>query len=249
MLLRGVSFSSPRSPGNSLVISSANMSEEQTGTTINLSAEAVRRILQLRDERAAYEKTAVDEMHRWASNWTKLSEMRIAFHEKLILLAGGSFALSLTLLGSLQHETRVNSITGIRLLEIAWSLLLLSIVLSWVHNRRRFLIAENLSAAATLKAMTLLHSTESLFFKRVASVFKGTETAELNLSNFFSLVSDVTAECEKQSRKSTEEFVKNSIQETRVATRLSNYALFLIFLAFLVMLLFAIKNASALSGI
>src|SRR6266478_8910375 len=61
--------------------------------------------------------------------------MRISFFEKLILLASGTFALSLTLLSSLHsHAMSARPLVGIRYLESAWVLMLVSVLFSGVHN-------------------------------------------------------------------------------------------------------------------
>lgn len=63
-------------------------------------------------------------------SWEKMFEMRISFFDKLILLSSGTFALSLTMLGSLHsHAASGNPLVGIGYLKRAWVLMLVSILM------------------------------------------------------------------------------------------------------------------------
>ncbi len=78
-----------------------------------MSADALSRLQRTLEEILDLRKAEVDDMVLIADRFTKVAEMRIAFFEKLMLLTGGSFALSLTLMGSVrQHRSPGASTLG-----------------------------------------------------------------------------------------------------------------------------------------
>jgi ribosomal protein S10 len=79
-----------------LVVRFIPMSDEEKPVSIHISADGAKRIPELFEDLTHSRRLAVEEMHGAVDRALKVSEIRIAFYEKLILLAGGSFALSLT---------------------------------------------------------------------------------------------------------------------------------------------------------
>jgi hypothetical protein len=77
---------------------------DATTVTLQLTPQAVASFLELDKDITSFQTTQVDDSRFAIEQFRKICEMSIAFHEKLILLAGGSFALSLTFLGSLQRS-------------------------------------------------------------------------------------------------------------------------------------------------
>lgn len=71
--------------------------------TLQGSPDTLAKLTALRQDIEQLQKSFISEWHIENEKLTKTSEWRISFHEKLILLAGGSFALSLTFLGALQN--------------------------------------------------------------------------------------------------------------------------------------------------
>jgi hypothetical protein len=108
--------------------------------TLHFSPESVKRFIALWEDSTALEKSQLADSHTAVDRFIKTSEMRISFYEKIILLAGGSFALSLTFLGSLQrHTLQSSSLTATGRLKVAWILLLGCIIFSWLHNLQALL--------------------------------------------------------------------------------------------------------------
>jgi hypothetical protein len=88
-----------------------------------------------REELEATSREELDELHHIADRCEKVVEMSIAFHERLLLIAVGSFAFTLTFLAYLRRsELHGSPIHGVGLLYSAWVFLLLCIVLNWIHN-------------------------------------------------------------------------------------------------------------------
>jgi hypothetical protein len=77
---------------------------EKTVVTLRASPEQLKNLSELRKDLESFERSKLCETHAVTDRFIKTSELRISFYEKLILLAGGSFALSLTFLGSLQRH-------------------------------------------------------------------------------------------------------------------------------------------------
>jgi hypothetical protein len=75
---------------------------EKNKPKLNITVEAANRIRQLRPDYERRVGAAFDSLHRIADGVMQISQMRTSFYEKLILLAGGSFALTLSFVGSLQ---------------------------------------------------------------------------------------------------------------------------------------------------
>src|SRR5438270_6558114 len=76
----------------------------QDTITLQVSAQTVSKLTELRIDIESFQRSLVDEQNSRTNRYIRVSEMRIAFFEKLILLAGGSLALSLTFLASLQRH-------------------------------------------------------------------------------------------------------------------------------------------------
>ncbi len=81
------------------------MAEENAKVNVQIPANRVSGILSLYQEWSRSRDATVEEMHRGLDGAIKAIERRIAFFDRLILLAGGSFALSLTFVSTL-HKTQ-----------------------------------------------------------------------------------------------------------------------------------------------
>src|SRR5208282_759104 len=108
----------------------------------HIPADRIPGILSLGEEWSRSREATVEEMHRSFDGFIKMIERRIAFFDRLILLAGGSFALSLTLVSTL-HKTAQNAdFVSAGCLKAAWVLMLVCIIFSWIHNWYRVTVAE-----------------------------------------------------------------------------------------------------------
>ena len=85
------------------------MTQEQQTATIHIPGEQVGKVAPLYEEWSRVRDTTLEEAHQSVDRAIKLTEVRTSFFEKLILLATGSFALSLTFLGTLHRHTEQGS--------------------------------------------------------------------------------------------------------------------------------------------
>ena len=108
------------------------LAQEDTKVNFHIPADRIPGILSLGEEWSRSREATVEEMHRSFDGFIKMIERRIAFFDRLILLAGGSFALSLTLVSTL-HKTAQNAdFVSAGCLKAAWVLMLVCIIFSWI---------------------------------------------------------------------------------------------------------------------
>lgn len=225
------------------------MTEDDKKTTVHIPPELmntfVREIPRLHEGFKDAAERDVRETVWISDQFVKIAEMRISFYEKLILLAGGSFALSVTLLGSLQRAAPAEHLKSMWCLEGAWIFLLLAIFVGWLHNRHRGLFAESMIYAAAAKTKTYFGMQQAGVFKRAANVFEGTE-GDLNLSALFDAMASASTESAKKAEENRASMVAVAQNIMNKARRLGDFALLTIALAFLLMLVFAVRNAPLL---
>jgi hypothetical protein len=169
--------------------------------------------------------------------------MRISFFEKLILLASGTFALSLTFLSSIHgHATTGQPLVGIRYLESAWVLMLVSILFSWVHNLIRATELETLFNSI-VKGVTIgRFSAMQNVTKRMANL---SQAHDRNRAGFDAMASQ--AQQSVSDAQSTFTALENNYKRL---SRKGRYAgavgLLALVFAFTLLLIFALKNAALL---
>lgn len=138
----------------------------------------------------AAEKEHRKEYREEADRTIKLTNQRIGFFEKLIILDAGTFALTLTFLGALSSRIPSTVPAGIHLslMYWGWILLLMSILFSWLHNWACYtyngkLLRTDINRAAAKRAEAI-----STFNTRLAKLVEG-ETdlgdTKLSFSRFF----------------------------------------------------------------
>jgi hypothetical protein len=87
------------------------------------------------DERVRHAEAALDPFRQLLDSLMKIATMRTSFFEKLMLLAAGSFALTLTLLAFLRSHAAPNQpLASLVYLKTAWGLMLTSILFGGLHN-------------------------------------------------------------------------------------------------------------------
>jgi hypothetical protein len=87
------------------------------------------------DERVRQTEALLENIRQLLDNSVKIATMRTSFFEKLMLLAAGSFALTLTLLAFLRAHAAANQpLASLVYLETAWGLMLASILFGGLHN-------------------------------------------------------------------------------------------------------------------
>lgn len=183
------------------------------------------------------------DLHGFSGSLENAYVMRISFFEKLILLASGTFALSLTLLSSLHsHATSGRPLVGVRYLEGAWILMLVSILFSWVHNLIRSSELEalfnSIVKGVTVGRFTALHNVT----KRMGNLAQahGKERAGFDAMASQAQQSVVDA----QSTFATFESKYKSL--SRKGTYAGAVGLLALVAAFTLLLVFALMNSSLL---
>lgn len=231
-------------------VNAAETAEGKATIALEASPEQLKNLTELRRDMESYERSQVDEWHATTDRFMKISEMRISFYEKLILLAGGSFALSVTFLGSLQrHASQSPALTPLLAmgrLKAAWILLLVCIVLSWLQNLYRCAAVDNLTAITSTNVVARQRSWESRLATRAAGVFKGMESPPGGFGDLFSAVGRYLSGLSTKQQKDLPDYVKDLKRFSRVAAFIGALALLSIILAFAFMVVFAIKNAALL---
>jgi ABC-type Fe3+-siderophore transport system permease subunit len=183
-------------------------SDSKTAIRLEATPDQESQLTELRKDMESYQRLQVAEWHTAYSEFMKSSELPISFYEKLILLAGGSFALSLTFLAALQRHTSQNpgaaSLSAMGKLKASWVLLLICIVLSWLHNLHRFAALSNFGAIIYTNVMAQQRSWESNYIKRSALLFKGMESESVGFGDLLSFaVQQLADESSKQKGKRT----------------------------------------------
>ncbi len=162
----------------------ASSTDNNTLVTLHFSWEAASSLVRLRENMTAFEESQVANSHTAVDRFIKTSEMRVAFYEKLILLAGGSFALSLTFLGSLHRAAAPSHpLAAMGRLETAWVLLLSCIVFSWLHNLHRYAAVDYITAANATFVSAMQHTWSSNLLSRAAALFRAAESPSIGLSD------------------------------------------------------------------
>jgi hypothetical protein len=215
--------------------------------TISLPAGMGPKFTELRKDFEAYEKSQVEEWHSVADTVIKLGQLRIAFYEKLILLAGGCFALSLTFLGLLQRHGSGNTpLVALGRLKWAWSLLLVSVVFSWLHNLYRCSEVDHVVASSVVSVKGLQFKAAGRLVARAAGLFRqGTESPVVGLGAAMAQVGKVFEDLSKKSTEDATEFEGRLKRLGRVSGVLGSLALLSIVAAFIFLVGFALKNAGS----
>jgi hypothetical protein len=222
--------------------------ENGTAVTISFPPEFGSKFTELRKDFEAYQQSQVEEWRNATDRFIKVSEMRISFYEKLILLAGGSFALSLTFVGSLQrHALQGNILLAMGRLKWAWFLLLVCIVFSWLHNLYRCGAVDNLTASTARNIAAMQHTWASALMTRTSGLFKqGKESPPVGFGDAVARVGEQFGELSTKSRNDATEYVNTLRRLSLVSAILGGLALLSIITAFAFMVVFAIKNAGLL---
>jgi hypothetical protein len=225
--------------------------EQDTGAmksvTLEVTPEQLKLLIAWREDFEAYQQSQVDNSQKSVDKYIKTSELRISFYEKLILLAGGSFALSLTFLVSLQRNVhQSNSLVAMGKLKAAWILLLVSIVLSWLHNFYRCSVVDNAMAASATFVTSVQQALASQLATRAADLFKAMDSTGAGLSDFMALGSTSLQDLSKKTREDGKEFVKGFQRFHIISSAVGFLALLSIILAFWLMIQFALRNATLL---
>jgi len=221
--------------------------DAKTLVTLEVSLDGLKRLTALREDMAEMQRSQVNEWNVETDRFIKVIQMRISFYGKLILLAGGSFALSLTFLGSLQRHTPQSApLVAMGRFTAAWVLLLVSIVFSWLHNAYADGVVGNL-VGFTSRNITAMHQTwSSNLVTRGAGLFKGIETPTIGLSAAFTATAEALRNLSKKFTEDASEYAERVRRLENISAPLGGLALLSIITAFGLMIYFAVKNAALL---
>ena len=225
-----------------------SINDENTPITLNFSQGAVNLLTALRKDIVTFQEKQVEGSQAAVDRFIKISEIRIAFFERLILLAGGSFALSLTFLGSLRRVAlpAASPLLAMTRLKAAWVVLLVCIVFSWLHNMYRAAAIEHAVATSASFVTAMQNTWTSYFLVRAAALFKGAETPSIGFSTSVSATAQSFERISQQSKDAGALTGKGMKRYYFVAGILGSLALLSIIIAFSFMIAFAVKNSKLL---
>jgi hypothetical protein len=222
------------------------MTDEPQAVTIHIPGEQVGKVASLYEEWSCARDGMLEEVHRSLDIAIKLTEMRSGFFEKLILLATGSFALSLTFLGSLNKHAQGTPLSALYYLKGSWVLLITCILFGWLHNLYRTASIERLSLAAIKTLTGSRFAVTQTFLSRASSIFKDSQTDQVDLREFFALGAAQMKELADDAVKQTQKFSDDASLVSRHADRLGSITILSIVFAFILLLIFVFKNAALL---
>jgi len=221
--------------------------EKGPSITLRVTPEQFKLFTELRQDFESFFQSQVADSRAAVDMLVRTSTIHLSFYEKLILLAGGSFALSLTFLLSLQrHALQGVPLVAMSRLKGAWGLLLLCIVSSWLHNLIRCRVVDNAMAANATFVTAMQHKSLSSLFARAAGLFKTMESSTTILGDFMALGSTTAQGISKQKIDGGAEYVKRVKRFWMVSGILGGLGLLSIILAFWLMVQFAMRNAALL---
>lgn len=216
--------------------------------TIHISGENFGRARELAKDYEMAEKEHRKEYRDEADRTIKLTEQRIGFFEKLIILDAGTFALTLTFLGALSSHIPRPVPTGIHLslMYWGWILLLISILFSWVHNWACYtynskLLRTDISRAAAKRAEII-----STFHTRLAKLVEGEMNlgdANLSFSTFFEGLGALLKSESKAHNLQIQQLEKSFTDSLTVINFCSLTAILTTLLAFSLVLVFALLSS------
>jgi hypothetical protein len=219
------------------------MTEENKKVKLSIPGDRLSGILALAEEMRRYQETEAEEGLRRTNAVHKIIKKRVDFFDKLILLAGGSFALSLTFVFSLsKHELQNTRIEGVGYLKAGWGLMLLCIILSWIHNWYCYTAGWRFECLAWDRVTSFRQEVFARLTSRASKLMEGVAAEDVNLGDFFGLVSTVGQEESKKAQKNVQEHLSQAKVVLGRASWLGNTAFLAVILAFTSLLVFAVKN-------
>ncbi len=220
---------------------------ENKPVQISINPVAAQSAPKLKDELEATAREELDELHHLSDRCEKLVEMSITFHERLLLIAVGSFAFTLTFLAYLRRSDLHGSpIHGIGLLYLAWVFLLLCVVLSWIHNLARASSLVGIFSLEGAKASVLINHKRHLIMERMKKIFENSKTPEIDLGQFFSDVSVFFKSAGDESLKSFDNCLERFNHAERTALKMGGLGSLCIIISFVLLMIFTLKNLALL---
>jgi len=238
----------PVKKDSSATIEKGGTTSSQDSGKINYEfpPEAVESLTKLSEDFDTFEDARVADLDKINERFIKTSEMRISFHDKLMLLCGGSFALSLTFLSSL-HRASSQPLKSMKAVEWAWVLLLVSIVFSWLHNIARSAAVEQYAIVNSTVVGGRLIRRLSKLLGLAGSVFgKAIETPKVGLSGTFTKLAEMLVGEVKSIYERTGKHTDASNRMSKIAGACGALAVLAVLVSFTLLIVFAIKNATLL---
>jgi hypothetical protein len=225
----------------------AASTSDSTIVSFQFTPQAVASILELQKDYVTFQKTQIENSREAIDKFRKICEMSVAFYEKLILLAGGSFALSLTFLGSLHRASgKDGSLRDMAELELAWGFLLVAILLCWLHNFVKNTAVDRAVAASVSYITSVNHTWASNLMTRTVGILKPAEAPGTTVSDIFVALGNLREAASKKALDSGAGFIKETTWHMKLAALAGGMRLLAIIIAFCLMILFAVNNATLL---
>jgi len=220
---------------------------ENPKVNVRIPGERVPGLLSLYQEWSRSRQETVDEMHRTLDGAIKIIERRIAFFDRLILLAGGTFALSLTFVSTLHKAQGQNAnFVSVWSLKAAWILMLFCIVLSWLHNWYRVAEAERIYLVGQKRVTGFQHEVNAGFANRGSSLFEGVTAEDVDFGEFYNLLKSYFKSESEKAISSVGQTFKDTKAASVRAIWLGNLALLCVVVSFVLLLVFALRNVAFL---
>lgn len=226
-----------------LIMDNPHVTDENKKVNVSIPTDRLSGISALAEEMRRYQETDTEEGLRRTDAVLRILERRVDFFDKLILLAGGGFALSLTFVFSLsKHELQNARIDGIGYLRAGWILMLLCIIVSWIHNWYCYTAGWRFQCLAWGRVTSFRQGVFARLMSRASKLLEGVAAEDLNLGDFFGLISTVGQKESKKAEDSIQEYLSRAKVVLGRALWFGNAAFLAVVLAFTSLLVFAVKN-------
>ena len=222
------------------------MVQENAKVNLHIPADRVPGILGLRQEWSHSREATIQEMHRSLDGFIEIIERRVAFFDRLILLAGGSFALQPDARKHLAQDSSEHLLLSTGCLKAAWVLMLICIVFSWIHNWYRVTVAERIYLMGQKRVGAFQHQVNAGFADRGSRLFEGITAEDVDLGEFYGLLKSYSRSESEKASSVVDQTLREAKAELVKAIWIGNLALLCVVVSFALLLVFAIRNVAFL---
>ena len=224
---------------------------EQTPNIPNVAPEHLAAFVELRKELLNELKEQAQEERDKADTMFAISQQSIGFFEKLTVLDGGTFALSLTLLSALSSHIHHPAPPGLNLgwLYAAWICLLLSIVMCLVHNNMVHAQASTVHSMALSNTIAARHTIQQVTTTNLSRLMSGTVQVDgkvIDLKDMFVNLGKALNDSRIQQNKLQFDLWPKVQEFEKTARHVGAVAVWLTWIALLLILVFAMRTGYVL---
>ena len=179
------------------------------------------------------------------SNHLRIHDQSIAFYEKLILLDGGTIALSLTFISSMKSNLHLSKAAVFGLVAPSWALLLISVFCSWQFMLRMGIVNQSLVKQVNALAEGFHLQYLSILTGKIPNVVKGTfefEGKAVDVAEHMTKASQQVSELATKQSNSIQGLVDAAGVQVKQIRVYSVLAMLSTQLALILMCVFAVKS-------